>query len=203
MEINDSLTRRSRKRNIIVFIVTNVLIVGLLVLLWTQLMTPKVGLTHSPDESLVTVGDLPSPLLGKPAPGFALPLLQGNGQKVSLSDFKGKPVLINFWASWCDPCNLEAPFLQNKWPGLQSKGIVMLGIDGGEMASAGQAFLKKYNISYTNVADTIGGNTSLAYGVSQMPETFFINADGKVVARWAGPLDDTNLQKELAKLHMN
>ncbi|GHO89587.1 TlpA family protein disulfide reductase [Dictyobacter formicarum] len=203
MEINETTTHnRSRKRNIVVFVVTNILIIGVLVLLWTQLTTPATTATHSPDDPSV-VGEVSSPLIGKAAPAFELPLLNGNGEKVKLADYKGKPVIVNFWASWCDPCNAEAPFLQSSWLDLKSKGVVMIGIDGGETTSAGSKFLQKYGVTYTNIADNVGGDTSIAYGVTRMPETFFIDRDGKVVSHWIGALDSAGLQKELAKLQVN
>ncbi|GCE04286.1 TlpA family protein disulfide reductase [Dictyobacter aurantiacus] len=203
MEITETTTRsRSRKRNIVVFVVTNILIIGALVLLWTQLTTPVSTATHSPDDPSV-VGDAPSPLIGKAAPAFDLPLVNGNGENVRLADYKGKPVIVNFWASWCDPCNAEAPVLQSSWLDLKSKGVVMIGIDGGETAGAGSKFLQKYGVTYTNIMDNVGGDTSIAYGVTRMPETFFIDRDGKVVAHWIGALDSTGLQKELAKLQVN
>lgn len=203
MEINETTTRnRLRKRSIIVFVVTNILIIGALVLLWTQLTTPTSTATHSPDDPSM-VGEAPSPLIGKAAPAFELPLLNGNGEKVKLADYKGKPVIVNFWASWCDPCNAEAPVLQSSWLDLKSKGVVMIGIDGGETASAGNKFLQKYGVTYTNVIANVGVNTSSDYGVTNIPETFFIDRDGKVVVRWIGPLDSASLQKELAKLQVN
>ncbi|GER87258.1 alkyl hydroperoxide reductase [Dictyobacter vulcani] len=203
METNQATTNpKSRKRSIIVFVVTNILIIGVLVLLWTQLTTPASNATRhtSPDDTLISAGDAPSPLIGKAAPSFALSTINGNNKSVSLADYKGKPVIINFWASWCDPCVRETPFLQRSWPDLQSKGIELLGVDGGEPSSAGIKFLQKYGVGYTNVADTVGGDTLISYGVTNKPETFFIDRNGKVVAHWIGEIDAAGLQQELAKL---
>ncbi|GCE25897.1 alkyl hydroperoxide reductase [Dictyobacter alpinus] len=202
METNQTITNpKSRKRSVVVFVVTNILIIGALVLLWTQLTTPvsKSNATHSPDDTLISAGDAPSPLIGKAAPTFALSTINGNNKSVSLSDYKGKPVIINFWASWCDPCVRETPFLQRSWPDLQAKGVVLLGINGGEPSSAGTKFLQKYGVSYTSVADTVTGNTFSDYGGTNRPETFFIDRSGKVVARWVGEIDAAGLQQEMAK----
>src|SRR2546423_6397859 len=101
---------RSRKRSIITFVVVSLLNVGLLILLWTQLLTPRSGPPQANSSS--TIGFVSSPLLGKTAPDFTLSVLNGNQAKLHLTSLKGKVVMLNFWASWCQPCQQEAPALQ-------------------------------------------------------------------------------------------
>jgi len=196
----EKIQKRSRKRNITVFAVVCLLNVGLLVLLWTQLMTPRAA--HSPDDPSL-VGEVSGPLVGKSAPDFTLPLLDGKGGQVHLADLKGKAVVLNFWGSWCEPCKQEAPFLQQTWTRIQSQGAVMVGIDSPESSdSAPLNFIHQYGVTYTNVKDTIQGSTGLDYGVTGQPETFFIDRNGVVVSHWIGPLTEAGMRGELAKLQV-
>ena len=197
------LQKRSRKRNITIFVVVCLLNVGLLVLLWTQLMTPREthSPTHSPDDPSL-VGEVSSPLIGKSAPNFTLPTLSSTEAQVSLADLKGKAVVLNFWASWCQPCQQEAAFLQQTWTRIQSQKVVMLGIDTPESSQNALNFIHQYGITYTNVKDTVQGSTGLDYGTTGQPETFFIDRNGIVVARWIGPLTEAGMRGELAKLQV-
>jgi len=190
---------RSRKRSIITFVVVSLLNVGLLILLWTQLITPRSGLPQTDSSS--TVGFVSSPLQGKPAPDFTLPVLNGNGT-LHLASLKGKIVMVNFWASWCGPCQQEASALQQTWAKWQSKGVILLGVDGAESESDALNFVHQHSITYQSVRDTIDGGTAISYGATANPETFFINRDGVVVARWIGPINEQNVQAELTKLHV-
>jgi cytochrome c biogenesis protein CcmG/thiol:disulfide interchange protein DsbE len=142
--------------------------------------------------------------VGKAAPDFTLPILgSSNGATVHLANFKGKPVILNFWGSWCAPCQQEAPFLQQTWTNIQGQGVVMLGIDIPEANdSAPLGFIHQYGITYTNVKDDVQGSTGLNYGTTGQPETFFINRDGIVVSHWLGPLTKTGMRGELAKLQV-
>jgi cytochrome c biogenesis protein CcmG/thiol:disulfide interchange protein DsbE len=198
------LKPRSRKRSITIFIVVSILNAALLILLWTQLLTPaqNASLVQS-SASDSGLGDVSSPLIGKPAPDFTLAKLSESGN-LRLSDFKGKPVILNFWASWCDPCNAEASFLQKTWATrLQKQGAVLIGIDGQEKASAAQAFLQKYKIGYPNVQDTLDGSIGIRYGVAGFPTTIFIDRNGTVVAKSIAALDEKALEQELKKLHLS
>ncbi|GBC87754.1 Thiol-disulfide oxidoreductase ResA [bacterium HR12] len=126
-----------------------------------------------------------------PAPDFTLPLLQGQGS-VTLSDLRGRPVLLNFWASWCVACKEEAPVLAAGWRRWRDEGVVFLGVNTQDSRSAAIAFEERYGIEYQSVVDENGSVTS-AYGVTGFPETFFIDARGTIVAKYVGPLDGPTL----------
>ena len=201
---SEVIRKNSRKRSITIFVVVSLLNVGLLVILWTQLLTPRAS---APQQQMTNdpsiVGFISSPLLGKPAPDFRLSTLNGSAKQFHLADLKGKPVIVNFWASSCAPCQVETPFLQQSWPGLKAQGVSLIGVDGFEQTSSAQGFMQKYGVTYTNVQDNLDGATGISFGVTGNPETYFINKDGVVVARWIGALNEQGLKSGLAKMHVN
>jgi cytochrome c biogenesis protein CcmG/thiol:disulfide interchange protein DsbE len=159
------------RRRIVIFCGVSLLNVGLIVLIVTQLLTPS-----SPSVS--------NPLINQPAPNFSLAVLSPANEKgrLSLSDFKGKPVVLNFWASWCDPCKEESPLLESAWKQAhaQGKDVVFLGIDFQDSNSQATAFLQHYGITYPIVIDA--GSAATAYRITSLPDTFFINRQGIVVS---------------------
>ena len=192
--------KKNTRKHVTLFIVISVANVALLVLLATQLLTPVHNKSDIKTDNTTVLGDVTSPLIGQPAPDFTLSTLGNNASKVHLTDFKGKAVILNFWASWCGPCNQEVPFLQKAWPGLHAQGIVFLGVDSGDISSEALKFLKQYGVTYPNVQDTFDSGTAISYGGTGFPTTIFINKDGVVVAKWINPLTEQGLQFELAKL---
>ena len=178
----------SRKRNITVFAIVSLINIGLLVFLWTQLLTPAQN----------TSGQGRDPLIGHLAPDFTLAVLSSHHTTadISTASYKGKPLVINFWNSTCGPCMDEASLLQQEWPRLQSQGIAFIGIDFQDTTSDGLGFLQKYGISYPNVMDATG-STAINYGVTGTPETLFINRQGVVVSRVSGELTGQTLQQNL------
>src|SRR5690348_16471833 len=156
--------KNKRRRRIVIFSVVSVLNVGLLVLLLTQLLTP------APQAES-------DPLVGHAAPNFSLAMLGSHSSQstLALSNFKGKPVVLNFWASWCDPCKEEAPLLEKSWKQAQTQGkdVVFLGIDYQDSNNNGLNFLKQYSITYPIVLDE-NGSAAMKYGVTALPQTIFI-----------------------------
>jgi len=197
-------SKAPRKHNLKFIIIACVINVALLTLFLTQLLTPAQHQSQTSTRSSGTtgLGDSASPLVGRPAPDFTLPLLsKGTGPtNIHLADLKGKAVILNFWASWCAPCNDEAPFLQKAWPGLSARGVMLIGIDATEKTERALAFMHKYGISYPTVQDTLNSATALDYSVAGLPVTIFINRQGVVVAKWSSPLTEQGLQLEVAKI---
>ncbi|OGO40160.1 MAG: hypothetical protein A2147_11085, partial [Chloroflexi bacterium RBG_16_57_8] len=113
--------------------------------------------------------------VGNYAPNFNLVDLNGEG--VSLADFAGKPVLINFWASWCPPCREEMPYLQQIYDEQSGKGLVVLAINIQESPARVRQFLSENNLSIPVLFD-LTGNTSEDYGIVPIPTTFFIDGEG-------------------------
>jgi thiol-disulfide isomerase/thioredoxin len=145
--------------------------------------------------------DTATPLQGKPAPAFSL--VDVNGKKVSLADFKGKPVLINFWATWCGPCQLEMPWFEEFAAKYKDQGLVVLGVDqdddeGTTKEKIGAA-AKKIGVSYEILmpSKTIGKDYQLG---DYLPETFYLNKDGVVIEHSLGAPSKDQMEAKIRKV---
>ncbi len=132
------------------------------------------------------------------APGFSLPSLGGSGS-VSLASFRGKIVVLNFFASWCAPCRLEAPGLRKVSKDYADRGVQLLGVDFRDNDAAGQAFMDEFGLDYPAASDAAG---SLAddFGLYGMPTTFVIDADGIIRYRFVGYVQEDSLRGSLDAL---
>jgi len=126
-----------------------------------------------------------SPLLGRPAPPFRL-VPVGGGTPVALASLRGKPVVINFWATWCVPCFQEHAALVESARTLT--GVQFLGIVYEDDEARTGEFLRERGTSYPSLMDK-DGRTAIAYGVFGVPETFFIDPEGRIVEKYVGALD--------------
>jgi peroxiredoxin len=138
----------------------------------------------------------PPPKAGSRAPAFSLPRLEGKGN-LSLASFHGKTVVLNFFASWCEPCKREASELESVWRQNRSDGVVVLGVDSGDTRGSAQRFLGAHGVTYPIAFDP-GQKLALgAYAVPGLPVTYVINPAGKVVGSPVlGPVSDSGYSGE-------
>jgi cytochrome c biogenesis protein CcmG/thiol:disulfide interchange protein DsbE len=137
-----------------------------------------------------------SPLIGRVAPPFALQQV-GTKNVVALEQFRGRPVVVNFWATWCVPCYQEHPVLvQNAR--LLGDRVQFVGVVFQDSDEKIQRFLQDRGSAYPTLVDD-KGKTAIAYGVGGVPETFFLDAKGNIVAKFEGPLSSELLQANVAK----
>ena len=137
-----------------------------------------------------------SPLIGRPAPSFTLTPV-GGGPAVSLESLRGKPVVINFWATWCVPCFQEHPALQGAARALGSD-VQFLGVVYEDDEARVQSFLAERGQAYPSLLDD-GARTAIAYGVAGVPETYFIDAAGRISAKYSLPLDPETIVQLVAR----
>jgi cytochrome c biogenesis protein CcmG/thiol:disulfide interchange protein DsbE len=141
---------------------------------------------------------IPSPLVGKPAPAFALKLFDGGS--LSLADFRGKVVVLNFWASWCYPaCYEEAPVLEQGWRTYRERGVVVVGVDIQDTEEAARKFIDQFSITFPNGPDP-KGKISVDYGVYGVPETFFIDRRGQIRFKHVGAVTDSVFRAQVDRL---
>lgn len=112
------------------------------------------------------------------APALDLPRL-GGGPRIDLASYRGKVVVVNFWASWCVECKLEAKTLRDAASRWRGKAVV-IGVDTKDLASSAQSYMERYKVNY-QVARDVSGNESDVWGVTGYPETFIVDRSGQVV----------------------
>jgi len=136
--------------------------------------------------------------LGEPAPASPLPRLEGDGSE-SLADYRGRWVLVNFWASWCEPCRDEAPGLERFQRRHGGADFTVLGIDSRDLSGDGRAFVASYGLTYPQLRDG-DGSAARDFGASAVPENFLIDPAGRVRLLVSGPITEEYLNEEVAPL---
>jgi cytochrome c biogenesis protein CcmG/thiol:disulfide interchange protein DsbE len=146
-----------------------------------------IGLNLNPRE-------VPSPLIGKPAPAFTLPLLGAPDKKLSASDMKGKVWVLNVWASWCVPCRQEHPLITDL---AKTGGVPVYGLNYKDKPTDASAWLGKLGDPYAATLSDIEGLVGIDYGVYGVPETFVIDQKGVIRLKHIGPLTPEALSKSV------
>jgi cytochrome c biogenesis protein CcmG/thiol:disulfide interchange protein DsbE len=143
---------------------------------------------------------VPSALIGRPPPEFSLPPLEAAGlPALSSADLRAplpRPVIVNFWASWCVPCIVEHPVLMR----LSREGVPVLGINYKDRANDAAAFLQRHGNPYARLGRDEPGRTAIDWGVYGVPETYLIDRQGLIRWRFAGPVTPDVLERDLRPL---
>jgi cytochrome c biogenesis protein CcmG/thiol:disulfide interchange protein DsbE len=129
-------------------------------------------------------------MVDRQAPDFTLTTFEG--KTISLADLRGKLIIINFWASWCPPCRIEAPLIERTWRAYKNRGPIFLGVNIQDREKDALSYIREFDITYPNGPDPTG-EIAIDYGVSGLPVTFFVSRSGEVVRRWVGAIDRSAL----------
>jgi cytochrome c biogenesis protein CcmG/thiol:disulfide interchange protein DsbE len=149
-----------------------------------------VGLTLNPRE-------IPSPLVGKPAPDFSLPQLYDQEKVFSSKELAGNVWLLNFWASWCSGCKTEHPVLMRI---AESGEVPIYGMDYKDQREEAITWLRQWGNPYPVIAMDQSGRVGIDYGVYGVPETYVIDKQGMIRYKHIGPLDDETVAKKILPL---
>jgi cytochrome c biogenesis protein CcmG, thiol:disulfide interchange protein DsbE len=159
---------------------------------------PEFGPPVESGLAVITEGQGQGPLqIGETAHDFFAPDLSGN--VVALSDFRGQPVIINFWATWCPPCRVEMPELQAAYEAYQDEGLVILAVDFQESPeTVSRFFYDQMGLTFTPLLDE-NGRIAQQYGVANFPTTYFVGPEGNVTAVHRGPMTRSQIDGYLAQ----
>jgi len=179
-------------RNILATLAVGAIIVGLV---W--FFDRPAGFGSSQAITLTASASGPAPRMDQPAPEFQVKTLDGT--TVNLSDYRGQPVWVSFWATWCPPCRAENPDIQEVYEKYQSEGLVILALSIGESTDTVQGYVQRTGLTYTIGLDQ---NTEIAarYRIVGIPTHFFVDRDG-VLREWRiGSMSKKTMEKNVAKI---
>jgi cytochrome c biogenesis protein CcmG/thiol:disulfide interchange protein DsbE len=137
--------------------------------------------------------------VGDPAPDKELSRLDGSGSS-KLADYRGKWVLLNFWASWCDPCRDEAPALEQFQRAHEQGQFTVVGVDLDDNTDDARAFVQEFGLTYPQLRDGDGRERRDAYGMTGFPESFLVDPSGRIALIRRGPIDAAYLRDQVEPL---
>ena len=143
----------------------------------------------------------PSPREGFLAPDFTLDSLDGN--KVTLSELRGKVIVVNFWATWCLPCREETPALEKSYEQYKASGVIILGVNmtNQDVVSEVESFVQEFRLTYPILLDRDGSVSNTLYQVRGLPTTFFVNREGVIrTVLVGGPMSETFIRSKIEAL---
>ena len=180
------MQKNSKKLKAIVIFLLAMLIAGFTIFLAIGVMGTTTATSRSGKE-----------LVGKKAPSFVAPKV--GGQLVSLENYKNKPLVLNFWASWCPPCRDETPGMERIWRKYEDQGVVILGINVQDGEKEAERYISEFGVTFSNALD-LDGSITVDYGVTGLPVTFFIDNDSVVKGRWVGSISEDRLDNWVSNL---
>ena len=180
------MQKNSKKLKATVIFLLAILIAGFTIFLAIGVMGTTTATSRSGKE-----------LVGKKAPSFVAPKV--GGQLVSLENYKNKPLVLNFWASWCPPCRDETPGMERIWRKYEDQGVVILGINVQDGEKEAERYISEFGVTFSNALD-LDGSITVDYGVTGLPVTFFIDNDSVVTGRWVGSISEDRLDNWVSNL---
>jgi len=136
-------------------------------------------------------------LIGRKAPEFIADSI--NGKSVSLSNYPGSPIILNFWASWCPPCRDETPHFEKIWRLYKEKDVVVIGINVQDDMDSANEYINEFDVTFINGMDN-NGRIMVDYGVTGLPVTFFLDREGVIIGRWVGSIGLSSLESRVEAL---
>lgn len=172
-------------------------VVGLGLFGYLLSLAPGDRLEPASDEPGVATSLEVAPRIGALAPNFTLTDLEG--EAISLADLRGRPLLVAFWATWCEPCKVEMPFIEERYVRYRERGLRVLAVDFDEPAEAVAAFRDEMGLTFEILLDP-GGRVQQLYQVRGYPSSYYIDAAGVIRAQQIGVMTEGQLDEHLATL---